>query len=494
MVKIKSLTESLERKYLDEKVNHENDEINALLRQYVGKKNIPTKAKKVIEDAGITINGIGEDIMFKGPNGKKLTSYSRLEKVGPKTPMEHTGWRSRRDHERTNYWNLSKSNGYYNKPKQGDSWDKVDLKNYLDSDRNIDFSDYEDFKHPGSLGARPAITDWGDDGPEEAKSLRPYSDRYKKMKDDESRAEGNRDYYRKNYTILSDNEIEDKVREFKDNLLKNNERNKKTVNNSEDKYNKIVSDIDTYLKDLGVRSKNEALKEAYEVELESEIDEIMDDDSLSKEEKKKLVAELFASYGINESLNESLSIEEAIEEELRHQRSELGLDESEISQAGILEKIWDNRVPYDLSPDDQEWLDNLMHKGPFLNNGDIMAIKRIFRSIGEYDIPFDLGEEDIEESLNEEKTFRYLKPDFDINNIEDELDKRYNSLQYLLDNRYDVENHYIHRFNFDLAMIRKMLKEDIESLDFTDEIAVKSLFDDLDSRIHHAEGYIGLPG
>ncbi len=103
----------------------------------------------------------------------------------------------------------------------------------------------------------------------------------------------------------------------------------------------------------------------------------------------------------------------------------------------------------------------------------------------------------LNESLNrlyEERVFKYLQPDFDINNIEDELLKRYDSFEYLLNNRYDVEDHYIHRFNFDLAMIRKMLKEDIESLDFTDEIVVKSFFDDLDSRIDHAEGYIGLPG
>lgn len=103
----------------------------------------------------------------------------------------------------------------------------------------------------------------------------------------------------------------------------------------------------------------------------------------------------------------------------------------------------------------------------------------------------------LNESLNrlyEERVFKYLQPDFDINNIEDELVKRYDSLEYLINNRYDVEDHYIHRFNFDLAMIKNMLKEDIENLDFTDETAVKSFFDNLDSRIHHAKGYIGLPG
>ena len=90
--------------------------------------------------------------------------------------------------------------------------------------------------------------------------------------------------------------------------------------------------------------------------------------------------------------------------------------------------------------------------------------------------------------------FNYLQPDFDINNVEDELIKRYDSLEYLLNNKYDVEDHYINRFNFDLAIIKKMLKEDIENLDFTNKEAVKSFFDKLDGRIQHAEGYVGLPG
>lgn len=97
---------------------------------------------------------------------------------------------------------------------------------------------------------------------------------------------------------------------------------------------------------------------------------------------------------LNESLsrllNEGLSIEEAIEEELRHQRYELGKDESEICQAGILEDIWDNNVPYDLNPEDEEWLDKFMRKGPMLTDGDIVSVQRIFRSIGEENIPFDL--------------------------------------------------------------------------------------------------------
>lgn len=79
-------------------------------------------------------------------------------------------------------------------------------------------------------------------------------------------------------------------------------------------------------------------------------------------------------------------------------------------------------------------------------------------------------------------------------NIENELDKRKEAFNFLLENRYDVEDHYINRFNFDLAVIKRMLKEDIEKLDFTNESEVNKFFDDLDFRIKHAKDYIGLPG
>lgn len=99
---------------------------------------------------------------------------------------------------------------------------------------------------------------------------------------------------------------------------------------------------------------------------------------------------------LNESLSrlyENLSIEQAVEDELSHERYDLGYDESEISQLGILENVLENYD--DLDSDDRDWLEKTMGK-PSISDGEKSAIIKIFRSIGEWDIPFDLGEDDFE--------------------------------------------------------------------------------------------------
>lgn len=104
------------------------------------------------------------------------------------------------------------------------------------------------------------------------------------------------------------------------------------------------------------------------------------------------------------------------------------------------------------------------------------------------------------ESLNESFVFdeamdyRYLDSDFNINDIESEFDKRKAELKELEDSIKDVEEHYINRYRYDLAVIRRMFEEDIKSLDLTDEDTAKMFFNDLDFRIKHAKKYIGLPG
>lgn len=98
------------------------------------------------------------------------------------------------------------------------------------------------------------------------------------------------------------------------------------------------------------------------------------------------------------------------------------------------------------------------------------------------------------ERLGEEKIYKDISPDFNINNIEGELDKRRIAFEKLANLRNEVEDHYIERFKLDLAIIRRMLKEDVEELDTTDEEAVKEFFDNIDFRIGHAKKYVGLPG
>ena len=262
-MKLNEMIESIERLALNESlteaVNHENDEINSLLRQYVGKKNIPSKAVKAIEDAGIQIEGMGDRIRFIGPHGKQLSGWGRTDRQGPKRPMTHSKskWRKEQDQFRNSNWDLSQGRGYrgstYYKEPEGDSWDKVDLKSYLDSNRNNTWYDYEEYSSPGSAGERSAVDYFGGPSSKEAASLRPYSDKYQNMKKEKENAEWDRDYNRKEYGILSDDEIEDRVRQFRDDLIRKNSDSKSKNQRAEDRYDKAVSDIDTYLRDLGVR-------------------------------------------------------------------------------------------------------------------------------------------------------------------------------------------------------------------------------------------------
>lgn len=74
------------------------------------------------------------------------------------------------------------------------------------------------------------------------------------------------------------------------------------------------------LKNLTESLENKySLDEAYEHEIESEIDAIMDDDSLSSEKKRELISKVYSDYGLDESLNEDLSkkdIQDKIEDAL----------------------------------------------------------------------------------------------------------------------------------------------------------------------------------
>jgi len=104
--------------------------------------------------------------------------------------------------------------------------------------------------------------------------------------------------------------------------------------------------------------------------------------------------------------------------------------------------------------------------------------------------------EDLEKdfSLNEEKMYNDLSSDFNINDLDNEFAKRVEKYKELISEEDEVENHYIQRFRLDLALIEKMLEEDFKQLDTTDEAAVKELFNNIDFRIKHASGYVGLPG
>lgn len=101
---------------------------------------------------------------------------------------------------------------------------------------------------------------------------------------------------------------------------------------------------------------------------------------------------------------------------------------------------------------------------------------------------------DREFSLNESKEYKDLADDFNIDDLENEFAKRVSKFKELINNRDEVDNHYINRFNYDLAILKKMLEEEINDLDTSDVDEVKDFYNDVDFRIKHAEDYVGLPG
>lgn len=253
-MKLNHITESLERKYLTERINHENDEINALLRQYVGKKNIPAKAKKAIEDAGIDIEKDDDwGIRFIGPNNKVLSADGRTWKSGPVPPQS--------DFERRNYskyggydgtsWDLAKNANDYRAFERSNqlrkSWDAVDLKGYLDSDRpRKNAEDRKSIVDPSYSRVASRYQD-GD------MNLRPHSDPYRSLKDAEDDAVSMRDFKRNYYGIKSDEEIEAEVQAFRDKLIAKNNYNKRNNQEAEDKASSASQAVDDYLRSKGVR-------------------------------------------------------------------------------------------------------------------------------------------------------------------------------------------------------------------------------------------------
>lgn len=263
-MKIRNLTESLESMYLSEKINHENDEINALLRKYVGKKNIPDKARKAIEDAGITVKKASDDwggtISFIGPHGKVLDGQGRTWRSGPSTPQSK--WDRRSYSMNGGYtdtgWDMALNNNDYRRADRSaalrKSWDAVDLKGYLDSDRER-MSTVDRKKLVDPSYSLPADKFYNGDV-----NLRPHSDPYRILRDRETDAVRSRDWERKYYNIKSDDEIEAEVQKFRDELIRKNDRNKKNNQEAEDEASAASAAVDQYLRDKGIR---ENLNEGY---------------------------------------------------------------------------------------------------------------------------------------------------------------------------------------------------------------------------------------
>ena len=257
MLKIKHLTESLEEKLLTERRNQENEEINALLRKYVAKKNIPEKAKRAIEAAGIEVHQDEDGIFFKGPNGKVLSGDGRTYRHGPHAPQsrhergQFKNWGS----EGSRGWDLSQSSaGSYNditrRAQMRKSWEDADLKGYLDSDRKLD--PYKS-RHERKAMVDPSYSPEASEYEEGDPTLRPHSDKYRHLKAKSDEAEKSRGWGREYYGIKSDEDIEAEVQKFRDELIKKNNYNKERNQEYEDKADAAKAEVDQYLKDKGVR-------------------------------------------------------------------------------------------------------------------------------------------------------------------------------------------------------------------------------------------------
>lgn len=264
MLSIKDLNESLDRKYyLTEKVNHENDEINALLRKYVGKKNIPDKARKAIEDAGITVDKRWDEISFIGPNGRRLGGSGRTWRTGPMAPQYHykdddfgsyytdeqrairkSEKNSEKGINREPNWDLS----IRGTDREKNSWDKVDLKGYLTTNKpEISARERRDaLKYPGA--GDHTWSNWNSDytvtNSEYEKELRPYSDDYKRAVDERNKGQRFRDMKYTDSGMKTDDEIEAEVEKFRQQLLNARKSAESSVQRYTNQINQANADID----------------------------------------------------------------------------------------------------------------------------------------------------------------------------------------------------------------------------------------------------------
>ena len=210
---------------LTEAINHENDEINEIIRRNLGKKpNRISKADmKALNDAGINVI---DDVTMKGPNGRTIQRYGRTDTYGP---MHTVG---RRKTRWGNYpgrqiadWDISARAFNAGDPaNQGvENFSKVDLKGYLDKPER---------EHPQRRED------------EIQKKLRPYSDEYKDLKSNERFSKNMSDTYAKE--IRSEEDIDAEVNRLRDKLNRDNEfkiERKKDYDDAAEDARKGIEDI-----------------------------------------------------------------------------------------------------------------------------------------------------------------------------------------------------------------------------------------------------------
>ena len=226
-------SEDLNESLIVEAENPDNAEINALIRKVIGKKNISKKDAKALADAGIERSENGN---LTGKNGRKLTKWGTTiygpSKTFRKRPRQRgedvPDWRKTGKDDKNTRWDLRKNSGDYYGSKNVDKWDKVDLKNYLDSEQ--------------------PHNEWETEQAIDQK-LRPYSDKYQELKSDRETADRWAGYEQDD--IKSEEEIEKLVQEYRDKLMKQRAYHIKELEKEEGSrefYDKQIKDLQAQAK------------------------------------------------------------------------------------------------------------------------------------------------------------------------------------------------------------------------------------------------------
>ncbi len=225
--------------YLNEARNQENDEVNAILKNKLGKARLTKKEQEILDKYGITRD---EDGDWVGPNGKRMWKRSGKSVYGPTAPGKY---------HKSRTWELGNQGGYPKNPQHKDSYDEVDFANYLTKEPT-------DFNYSQPYRGR-AVNNEPYETPAMGKANRPYSDDYKTAKE-------YRDYNQRranDIDVMSDDEVEKEIDEYRKKLKQSqqsDQRVKDRIQGKADKNQKEIDDIIARAK--AKHQKNEALNEA----------------------------------------------------------------------------------------------------------------------------------------------------------------------------------------------------------------------------------------
>ena len=235
--------------YLNEARNPENDEVNAILKNKIGKAKLTKKEQEILDKYGITRNEYGE---WVGPNGKTMWKGSGKSVYGPYAPGKHSKSRT---------WELGTERGYPKNKQHKNSYDEVDFANYLtkeptDSEyTETDRGDWEAYNKNFAKRHREYATS------DMRKANRPYSDDYKRAKEHRDHNQKWADREAKN--IMSDDEIEKMVNDYREKLKKRQELDSKDMHEYQQTADENQKEIDDIIARAKAKHhKNENLNEA----------------------------------------------------------------------------------------------------------------------------------------------------------------------------------------------------------------------------------------